>query len=342
MNQTPFPVALLTAGLLLAGALPAAETQPPAVAVPTAEATSPSAGGAIAPELAQNAQPQAQPQALRFETPDAAALALIEAAAAPGSDLLFTLLGPDLEELVSGDPVADAADRRWFVETASLSAQIEDETSDSALLVIGPEDWPFPIPLAKDDQGWFFDTAAGIEELLNRRIGRNEIHTLAAMRAFVDAQREYAAADPLGQGTHAFADRILSTEGQRDGLYWPTAPGEPQSPLGPLVAEAVEVGYGAAKTDEGPRPFHGYLYKVLTAQGEQAPGGAMSYLKDGRLTQGFALLAWPASYGRSGIMTFQVNQKGMVYERDLGMDTATLAAAIEAYDPGEGWRAAVD
>jgi hypothetical protein len=338
MNQTPFPVALLTAGLLLAGALPAAETQPPAVAVPTAEATSPSPDGAITLELEQNAQPQA----LHFETPDAAALALIEAAAAPGSDLLFTLLGPDLEELISGDPVADAADRRWFVETASLSAQIEDETSDSALLVIGPEDWPFPIPLAKDDQGWFFDTAAGIDELLNRRIGRNEIHTLAAMRAFVDAQREYAAADPLGQGTHAFADRILSTEGQRDGLYWPTAPGESQSPLGPLVAEAVEMGYGAAKTDEGPRPFHGYLYKVLTAQGEQAPGGAMSYLKDGRLTQGFALLAWPANYGNSGIMTFQVNQKGMVYEKDLGEDTATAAPAIDAYNPGEGWRAAVD
>lgn len=336
MNKTPITIAILTAGLLLAGALPASETSLPAAGSQPPGASQ--AAGGAPPVLA----PAAEPVAMRFETPDAAALALIEAAAAEGSNLLLAVLGPDLAEMVSGDPVADAADRRWFVENARLSAQIEDESSDSALLVIGPDDWPFPIPLAKDDQGWFFDAAAGLEELLNRRIGRNEIHTLAAMRAFVAAQREYAAADPLGQGIHAFADRILSTDGQRDGLYWPTSPGKPQSPLGPFVAEAVDVGYGAAKTGEGPRPFHGYLYKVLTAQGEQAPGGAMSYLKDGRLTQGFALLAWPASYGNSGIMTFQVNHKGMVYEKDLGEDTATAAPAIDAYNPGEGWRAAVD
>ena len=287
-------------------------------------------------------EPSAQPRAMRFETPDAAVLALIEAAAAEGSDLLLAVLGPDLAEMVSGDPVADAADRGWFVENARVSAQIEDENSNSALLVIGPDDWPFPIPLAKDDQGWFFDTAAGLEELVNRRIGLNEIYTLAALRAFVEAQGEYAAADPMGQGTPVFADRILSSEGKHDGLYWPTLPGEPASPLGPLVAEAVSAGYDASPAVEGPRPFHGYLYKVLTAQGNQAPGGAMSYFKDGRLTQGFALLAWPASYGRSGIMAFQVNQKGMVYEKDLGEETATIAKAIETYDPGEGWRASVD
>ena len=136
--------------------------------------------------------------------------------------------------------------------------------------------------------------------------------------------------------------RILSSEGKRDGLYWPTQPGEPTSPLGPLVAEAVGAGYDASPSDEGPRPFHGYLYKILTAQGDQAPGGAMSYFKDGRLTQGVALLAWPASYGHSGIMTFLVNHKGIVYEQDLGEDTGALAAAIDAYNPGEGWRAAVD
>ena len=178
--------------------------------------------------------------------------------------------------------------------------------------------------------------------MLNRRIGLNEIYTLTALRAFVEAQREYAAADPMGQGTPVFADRILSSEGKRDGLYWPTQPGEPESPLGPLVAEAVGAGYGASPSGEGPRPFHGYLYKILTAQGDQAPGGAMSYLKEGRLTQGVALLAWPARYGHSGIMTFQVNHKGMVYEQDLGEDTGALAAAIDAYNPGAGWRAAVD
>ena len=336
MNKTLIPILMLTAGLLLAGTLPATETSPPAAGSPPSAASQPAAGDPAVPE------PAAEPGPMRFETPDAAALALIEAAAAEGSDLLLAVLGPDLAEMVSGDPVADAADRGWFVENARLSAQIEDETGDSALLVIGPDDWPFPIPLAKDDQGWFFDTAAGLEELLNRRIGLNEIYTLAALRAFVEAQREYAAADPMGQGTPVFADRILSSEGKRDGLYWPTQPGEPESPLGPLVAEAVGAGYGASPSGEGPRPFHGYLYKILTAQGDQAPGGAMSYFKEGRLTQGVALLAWPARYGHSGIMTFLVNHKGMVYEQDLGEDTGALAAAIDAYNPGEGWRAAVD
>ncbi|MBK8640302.1 MAG: DUF2950 domain-containing protein [Chromatiaceae bacterium] len=336
MNKILIPTLMLTAGLLLVGTLPAAETSPPAAALPPSGVSQPAGGDPAVPE------PAAEPGATRFETPDAAALALIEAAAADGSDLLLAVLGPDLAEMVSGDPVADAADREWFIENALLSAQIEDESSDSALLVIGPDDWPFPIPLAKDDQGWFFDTAAGLEELLNRRIGLNEIYTLAALRAFVEAQREYAAADPMGQGIPVFADRILSSEGRRDGLYWPTQPGEPASPLGHLVAEAVGAGYGASPSGQDPRPFHGYLYKILTAQGDQAPGGAMSYFKEGRLTQGVALLAWPASYGRSGIMTFLVNHKGMVYEQDLGVDTTALAAAIEAYDPGEGWRAAVD
>jgi len=278
----------------------------------------------------------------RFDTPDAAALALIEAAEAPGPEGLLAILGPDLADLVSGDPLADAADRRWFVENASLSAQIEDEDQDSALLVIGPDNWPFAIPLVKDERGWYFDTAAGKEELLNRRIGRNELFTLAAMRAFVQAQGEYAASDPQHLGMPVFADRILSSPGQKDGLYWPTAASEPPSPLGPLVAEAAAMGYDASPSTQGPRPFHGYLYKILTAQGDQAPGGAMSYRQDNRLTQGFGLVAWPASYGNSGIMTFQVNQRGLVYEKDLGDDTATLAPGIEAYNPGEGWQVVVE
>ena len=269
-------------------------------------------------------------------------MALIDAAAADGPDALYAVLGPDLDELTSGDPVADAADRRWFVDQAKAAADLEDEDADSALLVIGADDWPFPIPLAKDEAGWYFDTQAGIEELQDRRIGRNELYTLATMRAFVDAERDFAAADPDGDGLYAYADRFFSTEGRRDGLYWPTQEGEPQSPLGPLVAEAVAQGYQHAADGEGPRPFHGYLFKLLTAQGERAPGGALSYRKDGRLTEGFALLAWPASYGHSGIMTFQVNQKGLVYEKDLGEETATAAAAIDAYDPGEGWEASVD
>lgn len=277
-----------------------------------------------------------------FVSPDAAVQALIAAAATEGPEALLAVLGPDLADLVSGDPVADAADRRWFVDNARLSAQIEDETADSAWLVIGPEDWPFPIPLFRDEQGWYFDTAAGADEILNRRIGRNELFTLATLRAVVEAQREYAAADPQGTGKPAYARFILSSPGQRDGLYWPTQPGEPESPLGPALAEAAAMGYDITPSREGPRPFHGYLYKILIAQGDQAPGGARNYLEADRLTGGFGLLAWPASYGESGIMTFQVNQRGLVYERDLGEDTAALAAAITAYDPGEGWLPAVD
>lgn len=314
---------VLTLALLPWGPLAAEETAP---AVPVA---APAAEGPEVPPL-------------RFESPDAAAMALIEAAAEEGHDALFDVLGSDLERLVSGDPVADAADRERFVELAQADAQIEDETDESAILVVGPEDWPFPIPLAKDDQGWYFDTQAGIEEILDRRIGLNELHAIATVRAFVDAQREYAAADPDGDGVHAFAARLWSTEGTKDGLYWPSQEGEPESPMGPLVAQAVEEGYQVREEGEGPRPYHGYYFKVLTAQGPRAPGGAKSYLKDGQLTEGVALLAWPASYGNSGVMSFQVNQRGMVYEADLGEDTATAAASIDAYDPGEGWEPVVD
>ncbi len=336
MNKTQTLIAALTAGLLLVPALPAAETPTPGQTGTTGSQSPAAAPASTDPDQAQ------RPQALRFATPDAAAMALIEAAADEGAEALYAVLGPDLDDLVSGDRVADAADRRWFVENAQAAAHIEGEDADSAILVIGPDDWPFPIPLARDDAGWYFDTEAGIEEILDRRIGRNELHALAAMRAFVDAQSEYAAADPDGDGLHAYADRFFSTAGKQDGLYWPTKPGEPESPLGPLVAEAVTVGYSGAQPGEGPRPFHGYLFKLLKAQGGQAPGGAMDYVQDGHLTRGVALLAWPASYGQSGIMTFQVNQKGLVYEQDLGEDTATAVAAIDAFNPGDGWQAAVD
>jgi hypothetical protein len=160
------------------------------------------------------------------------------------------------------------------------------------------------------------------------------------MRAFVDAEREYAAAAPQGDGVHAYADRLLSAEGKKDGLYWPTKEGEPESPMGALVAQAAEQGYD--KLGQEPSPFHGYRFKLLKAQGERAPGGAKSYVKDGRLTEGVALLAWPATYGNSGIMTFQVSQRGVVYQADLGEETAAAAAAIDAYNPGDGWEPALD
>ena len=237
----------------------------------------------------------------------------------------------------------DAADRQRFVELAQQEADLEDETDNSAILVVGPEDWPFPIPLAKDDQGWYFDTRAGIEEILDRRIGLNELHAIATARAFVDAELEYAAADPDGDGVRAYAGRLWSSEGKKDGLYWPTKEGEPESPMGPLVAEAVGEGYETREEGEGPRrPYHGYYFKILTAQGPKAPGGPKSYLKDGRPTEGVALVAWPATYGNSGIMSFQVNQRGMVYQADLGEETASAAAAIDAYNPDDDWEPVVD
>jgi len=347
MNKTCTLLAGLTAGVLLAGALAAEEAAPVAPQsasdAPPAAAVADSAAqtdAAVAPSESE-AQSPAEPP-MHFETPDAAAMALIEAAAAEGRDALEGVLGSDLDELVSGDPVADAADRQRFVELAQEAAQIEDETEDGAILVIGPEDWPFPIPLAKDEQGWYFDTQAGIEEVLDRRIGLNELHAVATARAFVDAQMEYAAADPDGDGVRAYAGRLWSSEGKKDGLYWPTQEGEPESPMGPLVAEAVEEGYQAREEGEGPRPYHGYYFRILTAQGPAAPGGAKRYFNDGRLTEGVALLAWPASYGNSGIMSFQVNQRGLVYEADLGEDTATAAAAIDAYNPDDAWEPVVD
>ncbi|HSO81016.1 DUF2950 domain-containing protein [Thiocapsa sp.] len=279
---------------------------------------------------------------MSFENPDVAVMALIDAAASEDRGALLDVLGSDLDELGSGDPVADAADRRRFVELSREAAHLEDETEDSAILVIGPEDWPFPIPLAKGDQGWYFDTQAGLEELLDRRIGLNELHAIATARAFVDAQLEYAAADPDGDGIRAYAGRFWSSEGTRDGLYWPTNEDEPESPMGPLVDDAVAEGYEVPEDAHGRRPYHGYFFKILTAQGPSAPGGAKPYLVDDRLTDGFGLLAWPASYGNSGIMSFQVNQRGIVYQADLGEDTASVAEAIDAYDPGEGWEPVVD
>ncbi len=348
MSQTTILIAAITFAILLGGALAAEEPGPADAGTPAEQTAAPApqgqtaaVGDAQGDQAAETDEPAVAP--MHFETPDAAVMALIEAAGAVDErGALFAVLGSDVDELISGDPVADAADRQQFVELAGEAAHLENETEDSAILVIGPDDWPFPIPLARDDAGWYFDTADGIQEILDRRIGLNELNAIAAARAYVDAQMEYAAADPEGDGVHGYARRILSSAGKKDGLYWPTAEGEPESPLGRAVADAVEEAYGAGTEGGGPRPFHGYYFKVLTAQGPNAPGGARSYLKDDRLTEGFGLLAWPATYGNSGIMSFQVNQRGIVYQADLGEETASAAAAIDAYDPGEGWEPVVD
>lgn len=269
-----------------------------------------------------------------FDTPEAAMQRFV--ASADDEEAADELLGPGGFELLrSGDEVADREDVAKVRELALERVAFEELGADCKLALLGNDGWEFPIPLVCVDGRWCFDVEAGREEILNRRVGRNELSTIATMREFVEAQREYASEGRDGQQP-AFAQRFGSTPEKHDGLYWPVADGEPESPLGPLVAEAAEEGYRADKSK--PIPYHGYFYRLLTEQGPNAPGGARSYLdKGGRLTGGFAYVAWPATYGNSGVVTFLVSRQGIVFQKDLGPDTAKLATAIRAYDPDMSW-----
>jgi len=278
--------------------------------------------------------PAATDGAQRFDSVFEALDSFFEALNADDESELRTIFGPAGETLLrSGDPVDDANDRASFRESFESKLSLVRLGPDEVGLRVGAEDWPFPIPLRHDEKGWYFDTEAGREELLNRRIGGNELDTLGVVRAFVDAQYEYAQRDPDGDGVQVYAQRFGSAEGQRDGLYWPVGEGEQPSPMGPLMAAAAAEGYAGGQGG----PYHGYRYRILTAQGESAPGGARSYLQDGKLTEGFALVAYPAQYGVSGVMTFQVNQQGIVFQKDLGPETEQLVAQMQAYDPAAGW-----
>ncbi len=320
MNAIKTRLRLAAALLALAGNLPAAEPTAQPGAAPTAPAT----------------------PAPHYATPDEAIQALLDAVASGESGALAKVLGTEPGELGSGDPIADANALEEFLAVAeAVNIEQAEGDEDLAIVTMGEDEWPFPVPLVRDAQGWYFDAATGKEEIFNRRIGRNELSTIETMRAYVQAQDEYAGEDRNGDGVKEYARRLMSTAGARDGLYWPTAEGEPESPMGPLIAEAVGEGYKPGQGG-GSKPFHGYLFRALTAQGENAPGGAKEYLVDGHLTGGFALLAYPAEYGNSGVMSFLVNQSGIVYEADLGPETATAAAAITAYNPGEGWTAVTD
>jgi hypothetical protein len=272
---------------------------------------------------------------LTFATPHEAVQALVDSA--DDRSRAEELLGEGgFDVLKSGDEVADREDldavRALIREKVAFEAVADDRT----IALLGEAAWPLPLPLVKEADRWRFDVDAGKDEILNRRIGRNELGTIATLRACVDAQFEYAAEGRDG-GPPAYAAKWASSDGKHDGLYWPAADGEPQSPLGPLVAAAAAQGY--QRSDDGePEPYHGYFFRILTSQGVNAPGGARSYLDDqGRLRHGFAFLAWPATWASSGVMTLLVNQQGIVYERDLGEDTATLAAAITTYDPDASW-----
>jgi hypothetical protein len=272
--------------------------------------------------------------AQQYKTPDEAAKALIDAAKAADRPALMRVLGPDSAEIVSsGDEVADASARKRVVEAYDTKHQVVMEGADKAVLVIGNEDWPFPIPLVRRDGIWRFDTAAGRDEILFRRIGRNELNAIQASLAYVDAQHEYAEKGVGGNGV--YAQRIVSQPGKKDGLYWPTQSGEDESPLGDLAAAASAAGYRAGQERA---PYHGYYYKILTRQGANAPGGALDYIARGKMIGGFALVAYPAEYRNSGVMTFVVNHQGSIYQKDLGPDTARVASGMTAFNPDSTWQ----
>ena len=271
----------------------------------------------------------------QFGTPEEAVEALVAAARSGDGDAVLKVLGPDGKLIVStGDPVADSNIRQDFVSAYDAKHAIEMEGDGTQTLIIGDDDWPFPIPLVSDAGRWQFDTKEGLDEILRRRIGRNELSAIEVARAYVQAQNEYASLDPAGLGRGVYAQRIVSRPGKKDGLYWPSAEGEESSPLGDLAAQAAAEGY---KTGSKPIPYHGYYYRILTRQVAGAPGGAYDYVAKGKMIGGFALIAYPAEYGNSGIITFMVNHDGTVWEKDLGLKTAKLAQKIESFTPDKTW-----
>jgi hypothetical protein len=273
-----------------------------------------------------------------FASPEDAVAAFVAAVRADNPKALLAVLGPDGKRVAeSGDTVADREGRERFAASYDEKHQIVKSSDTQAILETGKDDWPMPIPIVKDASGWRFDTKAGEKEILARRIGRNELDTIQTMLAIVDAQREYYELDPDKSGLLHYAEYFLSRRNLRNGLYYPTKEGEPESPLGDLIAEARAEGYTEAQGK--PTPYHGYHYRMLTAQGPHAQGGAYSYLAKGKLMGGFAALAYPATWGASGVMTFVVNQDGVVYEKDLGPNTAAIAKAMTKFDPDDTWKA---
>jgi hypothetical protein len=283
-----------------------------------------------------HASNSAAQQQAAFDTADAAVAALIQALEKNDKAMLGTLLGPDSEDIFSsGDEVADANALADFLALYQEGHTLVADGTDAVVLQVGNNEWPMPVPIVKRDGKWFLDGAAGVDEIVYRRIGRNELGAIAVSRGFVDAQMDYAADGHDGNPPGLFAAKLRSDPGQQNGLYWPSAQGEPQSPIGAAVAKAAAEGYRAVA---GKRlPYHGYYYRMLFGQGPAAAGGEADYYVDGVLAQGVALIAWPAEYGVSGVMTFMVNHDGDVFQKDLGEDTAKAADSIEVFDPDSTW-----
>jgi Protein of unknown function (DUF2950) len=274
-----------------------------------------------------------------FASPQDAVRAVAAAAAARDTNALASIFGPAYDDVVSPDPVQAENELNRFASNIATSNRLNYATQSRCILETGTDLWPFPIPIVRTNASWVFDTAAGKEEVLNRRVGRNELSALESIRAYVDAQREYASKDRDGHEVLKYAQRFLSTPGTKDGLYWPEDSDTNPSPLGPLIAKAHSQGYikSTTATDASPEPFHGYFYRILTRQGKHAPGGKYDYIINGNMIGGFGLIAWPAVYGDTGIMTFIVNQQGKVYQRDLGPRTKEIVSDIQMYDPDSKW-----
>lgn len=268
-----------------------------------------------------------------FATPEAAMEAFGTAVIDSDEAALRAMFGANFRQLI---PPVGAERRYEFIEAWAKSHKIEPDGDGRARIAAGQKGWTLPIPLEKTASGWRFDMKAGMDEIAVREIGRNELSAIQVVKAYADAQREYIARDRNGDGVPEYAQKIASSAGKMDGLYWPSKANEEPSPLGRLLADA------AAEKGRKPGSYHGYSYRILTAQGPDAPGGARDYIVDGRMTGGFGLVAWPTSYGRSGVMSFMINQDGQVYEKNLGPDTATQAARVKAFNPDATWRMVAD
>ncbi len=292
--------------------------------------------GVVAPKLFAGGEE-------KFDSPEAAVAALTTAAKEKNTNAVHVIFGPEGHELMSPDIVQASEGFSRFTSRIAEKTKLVAVNDTKRMLEIGADGWPFPMPLVKEDGKWYFDVAAGREEILNRRIGRDELGAIAVCHAYVDAQREYAGRDRVGDGVLEYAQYIMSTPGKHDGLYWPAKnPGDEMSPLGPLVGQAHQEGYHrrTGLLTENQSPYHGYYFQVVLRQGRHAPGGKYSYVINGHMIGGFALVAWPAEWGNTGIMTFIVNQQGKIFQKDLGPNTEKLARKITTYDPDASWKPA--
>jgi Protein of unknown function (DUF2950) len=303
------------------------------------------AWGVLPADLSAAEQNEAQQESMvaqrSFASPEDAVRALLAAAAAKDKAALREMFGPEFDQLITGDKVQDAGNAQRFATVLAHGCRPVKEGEDKITLEVGTNNFPMAVPLVKADGQWHFDTAAGKQEIINRHIGKDELHAIGVCRAYVTAQRQYAGVNPEAGGGAKYAQKFKSTPGKKDGLYWPAAENEPASPFGPLVAEAHAEGYGHQK-GAGPHPFHGYYFRILTRQGKAAPGGKVDYMSHGDLTGGFALVAYPEQWDHSGIMTFIVNQEGKIYQRNLGAKTSRIAGAMKQYNPDSEWTLVAD